>query len=44
MFVSDCLNVNEKGRLTIGGMDTVELAKKFGTPLYVMDELSLIHI
>lgn len=38
MFVSDCLNVNEKGRLTIGGCDTVELAKEFGTPLYVMDE------
>lgn len=38
MFVSDCLNVNEKGRLTIGGCDTVELAKEYGTPLYVMDE------
>jgi diaminopimelate decarboxylase len=38
LFVSDCLNVNEKGRLTIGGCDTVELARKFGTPLYVMDE------
>lgn len=38
MFVSDCLNVNEKGHLTIGGCDTVELAKEFGTPLYVMDE------
>lgn len=38
MFVSECLNVNDKGHLTIGGMDTVELAKRFGTPLYVMDE------
>lgn len=38
MFVSDCLNVNEKGVLTIGGVDTLELAKKYGTPLYVMDE------
>lgn len=38
MFVNDCLNVNEKGHLTIGGCDTVELAKEFGTPLYVMDE------
>lgn len=38
MFVSDCLGTNEKGRLTIGGCDTVELAQKFGTPLYVMDE------
>ncbi|WP_040197706.1 diaminopimelate decarboxylase [Candidatus Soleaferrea massiliensis] len=38
MFVSDCLNINEKGHLTIGGKDTVELAKQYGTPLYVMDE------
>ena len=38
MFVNDCLNVNEKGHLTIGGCDTVELAKEFGTPLYVLDE------
>ncbi len=38
MFVNDCLNVNELGHLTIGGCDTVELAKKYGTPLYVLDE------
>lgn len=38
MFVSDCLNVNEKGHLTIGGCDTVELAQQYGTPLFVMDE------
>lgn len=38
MFVSDCLNVNELGHLTIGGCDTVALAQTFGTPLYVMDE------
>ncbi len=38
MFVSDCLSVNEKGHLTIGGADTVELAARFGTPCYVMDE------
>lgn len=38
MFVNDCLNVNEKGHLTIGGCDTVELAKEYGTPLYVLDE------
>lgn len=38
MFVSENLNVNEKGNLTIGGADTVELAKQYGTPLYVMDE------
>ena len=38
MFVSDCLNVNEKNHLTIGGADTLELAKKFGTPVIVYDE------
>ncbi len=38
MFVSDCLNINAVGHLTIGGLDTVELAEKFGTPVYVMDE------
>ena len=38
MFVSDDLSVNAEGNLTIGGADTVELAKEFGTPLYVMDE------
>ena len=38
MFVNDCLQINEKGHLTIGGCDTVELAQQYGTPLYVMDE------
>ncbi|MFC1912261.1 diaminopimelate decarboxylase [Chloroflexota bacterium] len=33
--------VNEAGHLFIGGCDTVELADKFGTPLYVFDEASL---
>ena len=33
--------VNERGHLEIGGCDCVELAEKFGTPLYVIDELSL---
>lgn len=38
MFVSDNLTVNEKGHLAVSGVDTVELAKEYGTPLYVMDE------
>ncbi|MGN0613347.1 MAG: diaminopimelate decarboxylase [Porcipelethomonas sp.] len=38
MLVSENLGVNEKGHLTAGGIDTVELAKQYGTPLYVMDE------
>ena len=37
-MICENLSVNEKGHLCIGGMDTVELAKKHGTPLYVMDE------
>lgn len=38
MFVSENLSVNDSNHLIIGGCDTVELAKKFGTPLYVIDE------
>lgn len=38
MFVSKNLSVNEKNHLVIGKNDTVELARKFGTPLYVIDE------
>jgi len=30
--------VNAFGRLEIGGCDAVELARKYGTPLYVVDE------
>lgn len=30
--------VNAHGHLEIGGCDTIELARQFGTPLYVMDE------
>lgn len=41
MFVSECLDVNEEGNLTIGGCDTAKLAKEFGTPLYVMDEATI---
>lgn len=38
MFVSKNLSVNEKNHLVIGKNDAVELAKEFGTPLYVLDE------
>jgi diaminopimelate decarboxylase len=30
--------INEKGHLEIGGCDTVDLAREFGTPLYIVDE------
>ncbi len=33
--------VNQKDHLVIGGCDTVELAKEYGTPLYVFDETEL---
>ncbi|BAK17205.1 diaminopimelate decarboxylase [Solibacillus kalamii] len=29
--------INELGHLTIGGVDTIELAKQYGTPLFVYD-------
>ncbi len=41
MYVSDCIGVNDKGHLTIGGCDTVELAGRFGTPVYVYDEMEI---
>ena len=34
----DTLKINRLGHLEIGGMDTVEIAGKFGTPVYVFDE------
>ncbi len=30
--------IGDGGRLTIGGCDTIELAREFGTPLFVYDE------
>ena len=38
MILYPHLSTNEKGHLTIGGLDTVELAAKYGTPAYIMDE------
>ncbi len=38
MFDSNHTSVNEKNHLTLGGCDAVELAKEYGTPLYVLDE------
>ena len=32
------LGINENGHLTIGGLDTIKLAKEYKTPLYVLDE------
>lgn len=41
MFVTSSLGSNEKGHLTVGGVDAVELVREFGTPLYVMDERTI---
>lgn len=41
MFVSDCIDINNEGHLTIGGVDTVEIAKEYGTPVIVYDENSI---
>lgn len=38
MQICDNIAVNEKGILTFAGYDTVELSKKYKTPLYLMDE------
>jgi len=38
MNFRNTLNVNNDGVLEIGGIPTTELAEKYGTPLYVMDQ------
>lgn len=40
-FLMECLDKNEKGNLTIGGVDVSEIAEKYSTPAYVMDELAI---
>lgn len=37
-MLTDRYGINGEGHLTLGGVDTVELAERFGTPLYVFDE------
>lgn len=37
-FLCENLSQNEEGHLLFAGMDTVALAKEYGTPLYLMDE------
>jgi diaminopimelate decarboxylase len=38
MYLHGTAKINTAGHLEIGGVDTVELVKQFGSPLYVMDE------
>ncbi|MCQ2458547.1 MAG: diaminopimelate decarboxylase [Clostridia bacterium] len=42
-FVCDNIGATQGGHLTFGGLDTVELAKQYGTPLYLMDEDRIRH-
>jgi len=37
MYFHGTSKINTKGHLEIGGLDTVELAEQFGTPLYLYD-------
>lgn len=38
MQTRERISINSKGHLQIGGIDSVELAKQYGTPLYVLDD------
>lgn len=38
MYLHGTSRINEQGHLEIGGCDTTELVKTYGTPLYVYDE------
>jgi diaminopimelate decarboxylase len=37
MFFHGTSRVNDKGHLEIGGVDVVDLAQEYGTPLYIYD-------
>ena len=37
-LIHDNYGINEQGHFTVCGYDTVELAKEYGTPLYLLDE------
>jgi len=38
MYLHGTSRINGRGHLEIGGCDVVDLAKEFGTPLYIVDE------
>jgi len=40
-LLPDTAQINSLGHLEIGGVDVVELAKKYGTPIYLYDETTL---
>lgn len=42
-MIAKNLGINELGHLTFAGMDTTELAKEYGTPLYLIDKNGIIE-
>lgn len=42
-LICENLSVSESGHLLFAGQDTAELAGKYGTPLYLMDEQRIRH-
>jgi len=42
-MICENLGINQVGNLTFAKRDTIELAKKYGTPLYLMDEERIRH-
>lgn len=41
MYLHGTAKINNEGNLEIGGCDTTQLIKQFGSPLYVMDEANI---
>ena len=37
-MICDNIGINDAGHLTFAGVDTVDIAKEYKTPLYIMDE------
>lgn len=37
-MINNIFDINANNHLTMSGIDTVDMAKKYGTPLYLMDE------
>ena len=42
-MVCENIGVNDLGHLTFAGQDTVNLAKQYATPAYLMDEDGLYY-
>jgi len=41
LVLPETAKINESDHLEIGGCDTIELVREFGTPLFVLDELTI---